>query len=165
MLPSPSYTERVHSHLSTDKQKAELTSWVQSLAPWSVIAHHTFTWESSIWAAQKSFEKFMAKEVRGVSYFYAVEQNPSRAGHHVHALWADCDEVFRKRIWERWFERYGRNRIEPVNSLNDVAAYCAKYVTKEGAWWNLKILGNKSLPFAAARSRENHPPRVSPGSS
>ncbi len=29
---------------------------------------------------------------------------------------------------------------EPVNNHDDVAGYCAQYVTKEGAWWN-KLLG------------------------
>jgi hypothetical protein len=126
--------------VTTEAQKIEMTDWVSSLAPWSVIAHHTFVWEASIWSAQKSFEKFMAKEVRDVSYFYAVERNPSRDGHHVHALWSDCEGVLRSRIWERWFDRYGRNRIEPVRSVMDVTSYCAKYVTKEGAWWNVKIV-------------------------
>jgi len=165
MLHSALYTERFTSKTFTDRQKSEMAVWVNALAPWSVIAHHTFTWAASIWSAQKSYEKFMKRELREVSYFYAVEQNPSRDGHHVHALWSDCAGVQRSEIWKRWFERFGRNKIEPVRGLDDVVAYCAKYVTKEGAWWNVKILGNKSLPFAAAGSRGNCPPRVSPGSS
>jgi hypothetical protein len=123
-----------------ERMKLEMSFWVSGLANWRVIAHHTFAWEASIWAAQKSYEKFMAREVRDVSYFYAIEENPSRDGHHVHALWADCEGVHRSRIWERWKERYGRNRIEPVNSVNDVSDYCAKYVTKRGAWWDVKIV-------------------------
>ncbi len=31
--------------------------------------------------------------------------------------------------------------IEPVNNRDDVTDYCAKYVSKEGAWWNVKLLG------------------------
>lgn len=118
----------------------ELGNWVASLAPWRVIAHHTFVWEASIWSAQKSYERFMQRECKDVSYFYAVEQNPSRDGHHVHALWADCEGVQRSRIFERWKGRYGRNRIEPVRSVMDVTDYCSKYVTKEGAWWNVKVV-------------------------
>lgn len=124
----------------SDREKFEMSIWVGSLAQWSVIAHHTFVWEASIWSAQKSFEKFMARDCKHVSYFYAVEENPSRDGHHVHALWSNCAGVQRSRIWQRWKERYGRNRIEPVRSMMDVTSYCAKYVTKEGAWWNVKIL-------------------------
>ena len=39
----------------------------------------------------------------------------------------------RRKIWRTWFERYGRARIEAVNSRDDVADYCAKYVIKEGS--------------------------------
>lgn len=123
----------------TEPQKEEMSRWVERLADWRVIAHHTFVWEASIWSAQKSFEKFMDREVRDVSYFYAIEENPGRDGHHVHALWADCEGVQRSRVWERWKGRYGRNRIEPVRSVGDVTSYCAKYVTKEGAWWNVRV--------------------------
>lgn len=116
-----------------------MADWVYQLAPWRVIAHHTFAWEASIWSAQKSYERFMAKNLRSVSYFYACEQNPGRPGFHVHALWADCEGVQRSEIWNRWMDLYGRNRIEPVRGREDVASYCSKYVTKEGAWWNVKI--------------------------
>lgn len=55
----------------------------------------------------------------------------------------------RKQTWRSWFERYGRNRIEPVNNRDDVADYCAKYVCKEGAWWNVKLLSHRHPKFAA----------------
>jgi hypothetical protein len=81
----------------------------------------------------------MRRHLPQVSYFYALEQNPSRDGFHVHALWADTASVFRKEVWAAWFKRYGRARIEPVRSFEDVSGYCSKYVTKEGAWWNVKL--------------------------
>jgi hypothetical protein len=141
----------------SEEQKLEMSFWVGTLARWRVIAHHTFVWESSLWAAQKSYEKFMDREVRDVSYFYAIEENPSRDGHHVHALWADCEGVHRSAIWEKWKGRYGRNRIEPVRSSLNVVEYCAKYVTKEGAWWNARIL-QPALPFGdSIRSKEAKP--------
>ena len=135
----------------SDSEKLQMAEWVSGLAPWSVIAHHTFVWEASIWSAQKSFERFMARDCRDVSYFYAIEENPGRDGHHVHALWSNCEGVQRSRVWERWKERYGRNRIEPVRSVMDVASYSAKYVTKEGAWWNVKIV----TPDLFERCRSN----------
>lgn len=135
----------------TDLQREELFQWVHALAPWKVIAHHTFAWEASIWSAQKSYERFMAKRCGEVSYFYAIEQNPSRDGHHVHALWADCEGVQRSEIFGRWKETYGRNRIEPVRSSVDVASYCSKYVTKEGAWWNVKLVNPDLWHDARAR--------------
>jgi|GEM_PF-965293 len=120
----------------------EIGDWVHKMAPWQVIAHLTFEWEASVWSGQRCYEKFMRKEMWGVSYFYALEQNPGRDGFHVHALWCDCKSKSRQLIWNKWFTRYGRARIEPVNSRDDVADYCAKYVTKEGAWWDVKMLGH-----------------------
>lgn len=125
----------------------EMGDWVYSLAPWQVISHLTFSWEASIWSAQRCYEKFMRTEMRGVSYFYALEQNPGRDGYHAHALWCDCKGKSRQHVWRSWFERYGRNRIEPVNNRDDVADYCAKYVCKEGAWWNVKLLSHRHPHF------------------
>jgi hypothetical protein len=133
--------------------KLQMSNWVSNLASWQVIAHHTFVWEASIWSAQKSYEKFMDHELRDVSYFYAIEENPSRDGHHVHALWADCEGVHRSAIHYKWKGRYGRNRIEPVRSQINVTDYCAKYVTKEGAWWNVRVL-QPSLAFGVKKSLE-----------
>ena len=42
-------------------------------------------------------------------------------------------------------------RIEPVNSRDDVSDYCAKYVTKEGSWWDLRILGHRRPDFTDFR--------------
>lgn len=117
-----------------------MADWVNSLAPWSVFVTLTFRWESSIDAAVRAFERFMARECRDVSYFFAVERNPSRDGFHVHAIWADCHHLSRKSMWQRWFDRFGRGRIEPIRGLGDVTDYCSKYVTKEGSWWNFKLV-------------------------
>jgi len=122
--------------------------WVHSLAPWQAISHMTFSWEASIQSAQRCYEKFMRSELWGVSYFYALEQNPSRDGFHVHALWCDCLNRSRRQIWQDWFDRYGRARIEPVNNRDDVADYCAKYVTKENSWWNVKLMGSRHPSMA-----------------
>jgi hypothetical protein len=34
-----------------------------------------------------------------------------------------------------------------VNNRDDVADYCAKYVSKEGAWWDVKLQGRWHLVF------------------
>ena len=59
----------------------------------------------------------------------------------------DCKNLRRRDIWRTWFERYGRNRIEPVNSRDDVSDYAAKHVTKEGAWWGVKLVGHRPQAF------------------
>lgn len=131
----------------------QMAHWVNWLAPWQVIAH--LTWRDHLdkygvphgigqWSAAKSFERYMKTELPHLSYFYAVEQNPSRDGSHVHALWADAGNVFRKEAWASWFQRHGRARIEPVRNHKDVSDYCAKhlvssYTTKAPIWWNVKL--------------------------
>jgi hypothetical protein len=122
--------------------------WVHSLAEWQVIAHLTFRWEGSVWSAERCYLKFMKRELWGVSHFYALEPNPGREGYHVHALWCDCLKNWRRELWRKWSERYGRNRIEPVNSRYDVSDYAAKYVTKDGAWWGVMLVGQRHPRFA-----------------
>jgi hypothetical protein len=119
--------------------KLQMVQFVHGLAAWEVIAHLTFRWEVSLDSARRGYEKFMRKALPRISYFYAEEQNPSRDGYHVHALWADCKSIYRKDVWAAWFERFGRARIEPVRSKDDVSQYCSKYVTKQGAWWNTSL--------------------------
>src|SRR5208282_1463406 len=68
--------------LKVAQMNVEMGDWVHGLAPWQVISHMTFAWEASIWSAQRCYEKFMRTEMRGVSYFYALEQNPGRDGYH-----------------------------------------------------------------------------------
>ena len=121
----------------------EMGDWVHSLAPWQVIAHLTFKWEASIWSAQRCYEGFMRSRVRGVSNFYALEENPGRDGYHVHAIWVDCLNLVRSAVWGDWFNQYGRGRIEPVGDLTDVCDYVAKYVTKERAWWGVNMISGR----------------------
>ncbi len=90
----------------------------------------------------------MKREMWGVSHFYALEENSERDGFHLHAVWCDCLSKSRRDLWRKWFEQYGRNRIEPVNSREDVSDYSAKYVTKAGAWWNVKLVGHRHPEFA-----------------
>ena len=114
--------------------------WVHSFAPRQLIAHLMFEWAASFDSGRRCYEKFMRTETRGVSYFYALEQNPGRDGCHAHALWRDCKNRRCTEIWDKLFHRHGRARIESVNSRDDVADYCVKYAAKENAWWNVKLL-------------------------
>ena len=127
----------------------EMGTWVHSLAPWKVFATHTFCWESSLWSSRRVYERFMRQALPGVSYFYAIEQNPSRDGHHVHAMW-DSESAPRKATHREWLKRYGRNRIEPILSKGDVLKYCAKYVCKDGAWWDFKLSQSQRATIGGA---------------
>ncbi len=140
----------------------EMADWVSSLGPWDVIAH--LTWRDfmdkrgnshgiSMERAAAGYERFMSKHLRHLSYFYAVEQNPSRDGYHVHALWGDARSVFRKGAWSQWHREHGRARIEPVKSRENVTDYCSKYVTKEGAWWNVKLQWHRARALVGKEFR------------
>lgn len=124
-----------------------MADWLDSLARWEVFATLTFRWEASSWSAQRAYEKFMARHCPDVSYFYALEENPSRDGHHVHAIWHGTLGLHRKKAWKSWFTRYGRARIEPVRGKESVQSYCAKYVCKERVWWNVHL--NNQLEIGA----------------
>lgn len=130
----------------------QMGNWIHDLAPWQVMAH--FTWRDKVFhyrdgtpkpcgvsvdSARRGYETFMAKQLPGVSYFYAIEPNPSRDGHHVHALWSDCLTVQRTAIWAQWMKQNGRNRIEPVKGVGSCVDYASKYLTKPNAWWNFKL--------------------------
>jgi hypothetical protein len=123
----------------------QMAGWVHQLKPWQVISHLTFEWEASQDSTRRNYEKFMRQQLPDVDYFYAVERNPSRAGNHVHALWHRPMEIARKGAWSEWYARYGRARIEPVRSQEDVTGYCAKYVTKESAWWNVRLVSPATI--------------------
>jgi len=55
------------------------------------------------------------------------------------SIWSAQKSFERFMVWRCWFDRYGRSRIEPCRSRDDVADYCSKYVTKKDVWWNFKL--------------------------
>lgn len=155
----PSLTDDWEGFTEAEKEKCrdnaqrdrDLVTWLHLMGPWDVIAH--FTWRdkpvhlrdgslkwlgASEWTCQRAVERYMC-DLPGVSYFYSVEKNPSRDGHHVHSLWGDCRGVFRKEAWAKWLKLHGRARIEPVRKASDVEEYAAKYVMKLPCWWNVKL--------------------------
>lgn len=143
-----------------------IAQWAGNLAPWQEFA--TLTWRPRDYfkagrlcatrgisqdAAARQFERFMEKEFRLCNYFYAIERNPSVDGHHVHAMLCAPVRMHRGEMWELWFGEKGRARIEPIRNQDDVTAYCAKYVCKQGSWWNFK-LADSQLWRAAKEGRK-----------
>lgn len=127
----------------TAQYRIGMSDWVQSLALWELFVTMTYRWEASSQSAARCFERFMRQEMRGVSYYYVVERNPDSLGYHVHALWCDLRNRRRTDIWQKWYNRYGINRIEPIRNQGDVADYCAKHVTNETLEWNIRLLSNR----------------------
>lgn len=124
--------------LQLQLDKFQRVVWIQSLAPWEVMATFTFRWEASMASAIRTHTKFMRRHP-GVSYVYCVEPNPGRCGYHLHSLWADCKGISRRDEWQEWWTRYGRARIEPVRSAGDVSGYASKYLTKADAWFDVVL--------------------------
>ena len=126
-----------------DRFKEQLEEWVTSLAPWKEFFTGTFAGEYSEASAQRAFERFMKKHGSSISYFYVTEPNPSRAGHHVHAILSDTYGLSYARLGTHWFKRYGINRLEKIRSADQVTAYCAKhagkYLLKGTGWYNFKL--------------------------
>ena len=141
----------------------EVAAWIDRLAPWTVVEHLTFPWSASVPSATRCYEKFHRKFAPDISYFFAVERNPSRCGSHLHALLAAPPNLYRKRLWQLWFDRYrdpatgegARARIEPVRSQADVTSYVTKYCTKDvfthDGWWNFHVAAQQQLVEGASR--------------
>ena len=120
-------------------EQFELKAYVLSLAPWKIFATFTFSRPRDEFTAQRRYQSFMDRVCPQVSHFYAVERNPSSAGHHIHAVWANCDDVVRHEVWRQWFHQNGRNRIEPIKKQLGAAFYCAKYLVKGNVLWGQRI--------------------------
>lgn len=120
-------------------ERIEMQAWVANLAPWELAFTGTFRWEASLASGQRAFERFMKRRCSDVSYFYALEPNPSRDGCHVHSLFANTAGLYRKAIWQEWLSRFGRNRLEPIRHRVDAENYVAKYCTKDASWWNVHL--------------------------
>ena len=55
---------------------------------------------------------------------------------HVHGLISPgVRELHRSYLWDDLFRLYGISRLEPAKGIDNVATYCAKYITKDLAAW------------------------------
>lgn len=94
---------------------------------------------------KRYFERHMKQHYTEWSFFYCVERNPNRDGHHLHALLIPPTgvKVSFKEMGTRWWNQYGWNEVEPIRSKKDVTGYCTKhvvrYLNKGGGWYNLEI--------------------------
>ena len=117
-----------------------VANWVQGLSAWNTFETITFVRALSVQRVVARYQDIHDRYCPGVPYFFAVERNPSRDGHHVHAMLAAPRSMRRDKLWSVCFANCGRTRIEPIRCANGVVTYCAKYVSKEffqrNGWWN-----------------------------
>tara|TARA_B100000927_G_scaffold254490_1_gene220752 strand:+ start:290 stop:730 length:441 start_codon:yes stop_codon:yes gene_type:complete len=141
---------------SNEHLRFEFTNWLHDMAPWEWFFTGTFSYEASNAAAQRAWKRFMTKYMSDVSWFYVTERNPSRPGYHIHALLHGVDGYSSTAIWNKWFKRFGINRLEPVRSRMKVEEYttkhCANYLTKGYGHYDFE-LNDKGL-WANAKKEE-----------
>ena len=95
--------------------------------------------------AKRYFERHMRKHYTEFSWFYCVEPNPGRDGHHLHALLIPPggSTITHARLGKLWWDQYGWNRVEDIRSTKDVTGYCTKhvvrYLNKGSGWYNIEI--------------------------
>lgn len=136
-----------------EEKLLHMGAFVERLAVWKVFGTFTFRWCATVDSAKRCFERFLrARLPSSVSAFWVVEVHPGGHGAHVHALF-DRTDWPRKEMWEAWFKRYGRARIEPLRSFRG-REYCAsKYVCKDTSWWSYR-LSKQQFSIAKAHARE-----------
>ena len=145
--PCPTVVVR-HRGCLKEMRTEEMIGWLDSLAPWEIFFTGTTRYAASNRSLQRTFEGFMKRNYKHVSYIYSLEPHMD-SGFHVHAMFDEGHRIKWKEFWGQWFERYGRNRTEPITHKADVESYVTKYVMKaqdqvhrnknEEIWWNVNL--------------------------
>ena len=173
--------EEIEQRLSKDQRafRDEISNWLETY-PWTKTWTVTFDrmeqrltqnytktghWKGrprqvgiSEWNAKKYFERYMTKIHPDMSWFYCVEPNPGRQGHHLHALMCPPTggKISHKDLGTTWWNTYGWNKVEDIRSKKDISGYCTKhvvaYLNKGSGWYNIQI--NDSDIFHGRRGKE-----------
>ena len=133
-------------HRSKMNSRTQLVEWLEDIAPWSTKLDMTFTWNCDEFRARRIFQNWMNSELPGSSYIFSIERDPlqdkvanTRQGInqacHIHAIsdtnWEIQEKKYNRTFqyyWRNWFDRFGRNRITPVNHISKATGYCIKKV-------------------------------------
>lgn len=131
--------------------------WLEKFS-WNLWGTFTFRWSASVDSAMRCFKDFWQKIHNCNGYFVACEWfSWMPQGVHLHAL-LDVEIPYVKELWRRWFDRYGRNRIEFLwNDTEGVRQYCSKYITKDLTEWDIwQKQGDKQrlLGFISGKLKE-----------
>ena len=116
-----------------EQEAEECIRWIQSMGPWETFWTGTTRYAASRDGLLKSFRKFMREEFPTVSYVCALEPHKDiNTGFHIHCLFDREPDWFWKRgMQKKWFDRYGRHKIEKPRSEVNVQQYVIKYVFKD----------------------------------
>lgn len=113
--------------------KNEYAEWL-STQDWHYFFTGTFREDYSPNSARRAGERFFSRATEPELAFLFIERGELYGKVHLHGLLRYPTQRNRptaRTIWELWFERYGRAKVEIPKSRQKVAEYCSKYITKE----------------------------------
>jgi hypothetical protein len=80
--------------------------------------------------------KFFDRVAPSVSWVAAVEPNPDygmvNEGHHLHAMLAAHDEIYRKFLHDQWVQENGWCKVNLIRSRVEAENYCTKHLVRRG---------------------------------
>lgn len=113
--------------------REQYSNWL-SQEHWDFFFTGTFRFESitpngARRSVQRFFRGFPTKEL--VVLF--IESGKLYGKVHLHGLlrFRANQRPSAQTIWKRWFDRFGRAKVETIESREAVSKYCCKYVTKQ----------------------------------
>ena len=116
----------------------DLIDWLDQLRHWEAFA--TWTWDGR-WGdtgpsprrAVELVEEFLVE--MDIAYCWWCIERGKLGRVHAHGLLNGQGslgfEVQRNELWQAWFHRFGRNRVEPIDDSMPVSYYISKYVVKD----------------------------------
>lgn len=129
----------------TKDERHALSEWL-SLFPWTFFITVTFRWWARPEQAQPHFEYVRSALARyRPEHLFLGSELHKKGDLHIHGLYAEGQGAYVAGfgaprdidIWSTLFKRFGRSKVEPVRSIEAVAAYCTKYVTKDLTDYNI----------------------------
>jgi hypothetical protein len=115
------------------ERKEEYATWLSN-EKWDYFFTGTFRFENispngARRAALRFFRKYPTKEL--IVLF--IESGKLYGKVHLHGLlrFRFGERPSARTLWKRWFDRFGRARVEEIESREAVSKYCCKYVTKQ----------------------------------
>jgi len=89
---------------------------------------------------QKDVQPFVSEKI---GYFLAVERFGDGINTHIHSVIrvgkeTNGENIYIYPFWRKWFERYGRARIEVYDERKGGNYYLSKYISKEICDWDIE---------------------------
>lgn len=142
------YLNREHT-LGTAQGPTISTAWGEWLScfPWDAWGTLTFAaGEFTHEAASRAFARFARHFTthHPIGTWFVGHEVGARGRLHLHCLLGQMMErtpEARSALWEWWFKRYGRAQVLGYDPEKGAAHYCAKYVSKELAHYDLDFGG------------------------